>query len=321
MNRSTWRPLGATVTALVALATTVALAPPAGANAPLRQQERTTGIYCTGSTADGREFNFYVQADAAQPELEVDLSVSVPDSEEGDTWFGTGRLSDGVVDVQVPLGPDGSGPVARFTGTYAAYGDPIQLRDHLRMDNWTLSGRSVFQPLQLTWSTFDLAAYEVASAQCDAMSHELDDRWSQPHRTVVREVQPAIEAGADCASSPVTSVAIYPAEVQYLMVVSTPDATGFAFVSPDRGTDTGQLQWVLDGTGEIASTPDVTVTMASDGRPQHTTTAGDGTTVVTTTTPQSLGISTTLADGSPWSVSCSADVVTHHVSTETPAAG
>lgn len=320
MHRISRRPLAATASVLVALATAVAMAPPAGANAPLRQQERTTSLYCTGSTVDGRELNLYVQADPAQPELEVDLSVSVPDSEEGETWFGTGRLSGGVVDVRVPLGAGGSGPVAVFTGTYTADGDPILLRDHLRMDNWTLSGHSVFQPLQLTWSTFDLASYAVASAQCDAMSHELDDRWSQPHRTVVREGQPAIAAGADCAASPVTSVTIYPAEVQYLMVVSTPTATGYAFVSPDRGTDTGRLQWVADGSDEVASSADVTVTMARDGQPRHTTTVGDGSTVVTTTTPQQLGISTQLADGSPWSVSCSADLVSQHVSTATPAA-
>ena len=322
MSRTTRRPLLAVAAVLAALAAPLALAAPAGANAPLRQQESTTSIYCLGSTDDGREFNFYVQADAAAPQVEVDLSVSVPYSEEGgQTWFGTGHLADGVVDVRVPVGPDGTGPEAVFTGTYRPDGDPIQLRDHLRMDNWTLNGTSVFQPLALEWTTFEPAAFRVAEMQCDAMSHVLDDRWSQPHRTVVREVQPTIEVGADCARSPVTSVALYPAEVQYLMVVTTPDATGFAFVSPDLGASTGQLQWVPAGGDEITSTADVTVTMARAGQPRHTTTATGSSTVVTTSTPQSFGISTALADGTPWSVACSAEVVSHHFSGETPAAG
>ena len=281
----------------------------AHADTPTTESSSNLNMRCRGLTANGDEVELYVIRSSNEPGTVAELFLTSVDRHDQQMWTSTDAIiADGIVSANIPLGGADAVVVA---GTYRAVADAVTLHQRFRMENSVVIGTLVYQAFAVQLTTSDLGSIGPVDLYCDVNSMTKSSQWSNPHR-VVERTQPAVELDEDCAVGAVTSVQLVPEDGDYVLIVTTADAVGYGYVTPNSGS--GEIAW-FDTMNELVSVQPAQLSMQSSGAPLVSTTADGTTTTVVRAIPQDVRLTFGLPNGDPYDLACGGHSITQNYST------
>lgn len=292
----------------------------ARADQPVLIVEDQTGFACEYRAEGEPQVDVSINFDAVAGTGSSDAQVLSPD---GETDLARGstedvRVAEGVVSARYPLlqYPDGPaiGQVV-LEGTYAPAGETVTLRNRFPVTrNAQIIGRTVFTPLEVTWTTLRVGDVDLSRAVCEGQRLATSNRVLQPHRLVGTFSELRLRDG--CARDPLTRFEVIPSEVGVSLLVAVEGAEGFTNLDLEDGSDTQSVQW-QSAEGDPLEATTITVTIAEDGRRRSAVQATPDGLVLEQVQPLSLRYELALpGQGGTVTGACSAESVVTRIAVE-----